>query len=310
MLCVSRSFTVSSRDWRTSGNSSCGNHFVMGSFHASLCSSTSMAMAIAVNALVVDMMPKSVWSSTAPAPASVRTPYPRAKITLSFFTIETERPGMPQSCTPFETNASSSLICAARSSAAFCAAFCTAARGGCAEAGTANENAAAAISSARDGRRRKRCITNLPGEKRSARQLRGIALVDSMNVDRETSLGVGRIEDVAELGAPHDFGGLVRRSRLHLVRKGLVDSRDEHEKLELGPAKVVVREAPERTLLGDRMHERPRERKEHHLRTLEREQLILPPDAGDARLEPAAVHASLEVDDLVVTNVEIGRAHV
>ncbi len=114
-------------------------------------------MAIAVNAFVVDMMPKSVWSSTAPGSASVRTPYPRAKITLSFFTMETERPGMPQSFTPFATNASSSLICDARSSAA----FCVAARDGCAEAGTANENAAAAISSARDGRRTGRCITNL-----------------------------------------------------------------------------------------------------------------------------------------------------
>ena len=114
MLCVSRSFTVASRVRNGSRNWNSGRCLVIGSFNASFPSSTSIAIASAVNALVVLMMPNSVCSSTAPGAPTRRTPYPLAKSTESLRTTATLRPGISQSRTPLVMYASSSLSCAAR----------------------------------------------------------------------------------------------------------------------------------------------------------------------------------------------------
>ncbi len=52
-----------------------------------------MPSAVAVNSLVFEAMPKSVFASTGALPPSLRTPYPFASTTLSSFTIATDRPG-------------------------------------------------------------------------------------------------------------------------------------------------------------------------------------------------------------------------
>ena len=74
MLCVSRSFTVASRVRNGSRNWNSGRCFVIGSLHCTFPSSTSIAMASAVNAFVVLMMPNCVFTSTTPGTPSRRTP--------------------------------------------------------------------------------------------------------------------------------------------------------------------------------------------------------------------------------------------
>ena len=88
---------------------------------------------------------------------------------------------------------------------------------------------------------------------------------------------------------------------MHHLRERLVGRRDQHEEFEIGPQILGV-QAPERARFVDRMHERPRERKELDFAAFERRA------AGTAAPPPPAandVHITLraDIDQLVVAQV-------
>lgn len=102
-----------------------------GSSQRTFPSSTSMASAVAVNALVVEAMANEVCSSTRSFPPTVLTPKPRAYTTESSLTMAMAIPGTCQSrMAPwtYASNPSSGRPCAAAGAAATTAAATTSAR--------------------------------------------------------------------------------------------------------------------------------------------------------------------------------------
>lgn len=68
-----------------------------GSSHRTFPSSTSIATAVAVNALVADPIAKRVFASTGSGRPSTFTPYPLASTTESWWTMAMASPGTFQS---------------------------------------------------------------------------------------------------------------------------------------------------------------------------------------------------------------------
>ncbi len=141
------------------------------------------------------------------------------------------------------------------------------------------------------------------GSQRSCGGCRQVVFIDAPNINRQVAVSVRRIEDVPELRVPDNFRWLVRRPGVHLLRERLVEARHDDEELELPGAEVGVCQAPEWTLLRDRVHDGPRERKEEHRRPLELELLEPAAESSRALFDPAGIDPSLDVDDLVVPRV-------
>ena len=97
LRCTSRSLTVSSRVTYGSYIWKPGVCSITASSHRSLPSSTSMASAAAVKALVLEAMRKSECGVTGAGSPSFRTPYPLARTTLPSLTMATAIPGTSNS---------------------------------------------------------------------------------------------------------------------------------------------------------------------------------------------------------------------
>src|SRR5207247_8477811 len=93
------------------------------------------------------------------------------------------------------------------------------------------------------------------------------------------------------------------RARVDDLREGLGEAVEEDEELDVAAEEIVIRLAPQRTLLVDRMDDGPRRREEDDAVALELERDVLPLHQAVA-LPPRHQDLRLDLDDLVRLHVD------
>src|SRR5437868_14326520 len=79
------------------------------------------------------------------------------------------------------------------------------------------------------------------------RQRHPINLIQLPNIHRKPPVRPRRVESAAETRPPHDLVRAVRRTRVHVLREGLVEAVEEDEELGVALAHGLGRHPPQRT---------------------------------------------------------------
>src|SRR5579872_3090867 len=121
-----------------------------------------------------------------------------------------------------------------------------------------------------------RCVTTVTGSKNRpppqsrlaairllCRHRYALDVVELSDVDADRSIRIRRIEHRLEPRAPHDLVAAIRGSRVNGLRERLIEAVQQDEELRFAGTQVVgASKIFQRTVVVDRMDDRPRERKE------------------------------------------------